>query len=36
MHTEKDAEIVDRLGRIGAAGAEYVMERFAMGRSWLG
>jgi hypothetical protein len=34
MHTEKDAEIVDWLGRIGAAGAEHVMERFAMGRSW--
>jgi hypothetical protein len=33
MHTEKDAEIVDWL-RIGAAGAEHVMERSAMGRSW--
>jgi hypothetical protein len=34
MHTEKDGEIVAWIGRIGAAGAEQVMERFAMGRSW--
>ena len=31
MHTERDTEIVDWLGRVGAAGAEHVMERFAMG-----
>jgi hypothetical protein len=34
MQTEKDAEIVDWIGRIGAAGAEHVMARFDMGRSW--
>ncbi len=34
MQTEKDAEIVDWIGRLGAAGAEHVMGRFAMGRSW--
>ena len=34
MHTEKDGEIVAWVGRIGAAGAEHVMERSAMGRSW--
>ncbi len=34
MHTDRDAEVVAWLGRIGAAGAEHVMERFAMGRSW--
>jgi hypothetical protein len=34
MQTEKDAEIVGWVGRIGAAGAEHVMDRFAMGRSW--
>jgi hypothetical protein len=34
MQTEKDAEIVGWVGRVGAAGAEHVMERFAMGRSW--
>jgi hypothetical protein len=34
MQTEKDAEIVGWVGRIGAAGAEDVMARFAMGRSW--
>jgi hypothetical protein len=34
MNTEKDGEIVAWIGRIGAAGAEHVMERFAMGRSW--
>jgi hypothetical protein len=34
MHTEKDGQIVAWVGRIGAAGAGHVMERFAMGRSW--
>jgi hypothetical protein len=34
MHTEKDGELVAWVGRIGAAGAQHVMERFAMGRSW--
>jgi hypothetical protein len=34
MHTEKDGEIVAWVGRIGAAAAEQVLERFAMGRSW--
>jgi DNA-binding IclR family transcriptional regulator len=34
VHTQKDTEILDWLARIGAAGAEHVMERFAMGRSW--
>jgi hypothetical protein len=34
MQTERDAEIVGWVGRVGAAGAEHVMERFAMGRSW--
>ncbi len=34
MQTERDAEIVDWVGRIGAAGAEHVMARFGMGRSW--
>jgi hypothetical protein len=34
MQTEKDAAIVDWLGRIGAASAEHVMVRFGMGRSW--
>jgi hypothetical protein len=34
MHTERDAEIVAWIGRLGAAGAEHVMERFAMGQSW--
>ncbi len=29
MHTERDAEIVAWVGRLGAAGAEHVMERFA-------
>jgi hypothetical protein len=31
MHTERDREIVVWIGRLGAAGAEHVMERFAMG-----
>jgi hypothetical protein len=34
MQTEKDAEIVGWVGRFGAAGAEDVMVRFGMGRSW--
>ena len=34
MQTEKDAEIVGWIGRIGAGGAEHVMARFGMGRSW--
>jgi len=34
MQTEKDAEIVGWVGRVGAAGAEHVMARFQMGRSW--
>jgi hypothetical protein len=34
MQTEKDAEIVDWVGRIGAAGAEHVMARLGMRRSW--
>jgi hypothetical protein len=34
MQTEKDQEIVGWVGRVGAAGAEHVMSRFGMGRSW--
>ncbi len=34
MQTEKDAEIVGWIGCLGAAGAEHVMGRFDMGRSW--
>jgi hypothetical protein len=34
MQTRKDAEIVEWIGRVGAAGAEDVMGRCAMGRSW--
>ncbi len=34
MQTEKDAGIVGWIGCLGAAGAEHVMDRFAMGRSW--
>ncbi len=34
MQTEKDAEIVGWVGRVGAAGAEHVMGRFGMRRSW--
>jgi hypothetical protein len=34
MQTEKDAGIVGWIGRLGAAEAEHVMGRFAMGRSW--
>jgi len=34
VQTQKDAEVVSWLGRIGAASAEHVMARFGMGRSW--
>jgi hypothetical protein len=34
MQTDRDAEIVDWIGRVGAAGAGHVMGRFYMGRSW--
>lgn len=34
IQTEKDAEVVAWLARVGAAGAEDVMARFEMGRSW--
>ena len=33
MQTTRDQEIVDWIGRLGAAGAEHVMGRFVMGRS---
>jgi hypothetical protein len=33
MQTERDAEIVSWVGRLGAAGAEHVAGRFQMGRS---
>ncbi|HUB74652.1 MAG TPA: hypothetical protein VL979_11520 [Solirubrobacteraceae bacterium] len=34
MYTDRDAEIVGWIGGLGAAGAEHVMARFGMGRSW--
>jgi hypothetical protein len=34
VHTPKDEEVVAWIGGLGAAGAEHVMGRFAMGRSW--
>jgi hypothetical protein len=34
MQTQRDAEIVGWVGRIGAAGVDHVMGRFGMGRSW--
>jgi hypothetical protein len=34
MQTGRDSEIVGWVGRLGAAGAEHVMGRFGMGRSW--
>jgi len=34
MQTTRDREIVSWLGHLGAAGAEHVMRRFQMGRSW--
>jgi hypothetical protein len=33
MHTERDLEILGWIGRLGAAGAEHVMERFGIARS---
>jgi DNA-binding IclR family transcriptional regulator len=33
MQTERDAEIVDWIGRLGAAGAGHVMRSFRMSRS---
>jgi hypothetical protein len=33
MQTHRDAEIVDWIGRLGAAGAEHVMSRFSLSRS---
>lgn len=33
MQTKRDGQIVDWIGRIGAAGAEHVMRRFQMSRS---
>ena len=35
MQTRRDAEIVDWVGRLGAAGAEHVMGRFDMGHIWI-
>jgi hypothetical protein len=34
VQTSLDKEIVGWIGRLGAAGAEHVMGRFGMGRSW--
>jgi hypothetical protein len=34
VQTEKDAEIVGWVGRLGAAGSQHVAARFQMGRSW--
>jgi len=34
MQTRRDAEILTWIGGVGAAGAEHVMGRFAMGQSW--
>jgi hypothetical protein len=34
VQTPKDQEVVAWIGGLGAAGAEHVMARFAMGRSW--
>lgn len=34
MQTERDSQIVGWIGGLGAAGAEHVMARFGMGRSW--
>jgi hypothetical protein len=34
VQTERYREIVDWIGRVGAAGAQHVMRRFGMGRSW--
>jgi hypothetical protein len=34
MQTNRDAEIVDWVGRLGAAGHQHIQSRFRMGRSW--
>jgi hypothetical protein len=34
VHTPKDQEVVGWIAGLGAAGAEHVMTRFGMGRSW--
>ncbi|HEX2016632.1 MAG TPA: hypothetical protein VGN69_08045, partial [Solirubrobacteraceae bacterium] len=34
MLTDRDARLVEWIGGLGAAGAEHVMARFGMGRSW--
>ncbi len=34
VQSDRDAEIVGWVGALGAAGAEHVMGRFGMGRSW--
>jgi hypothetical protein len=34
VQTDRDAQIVGWVGALGAAGAEHVMGRFGMGRSW--
>jgi hypothetical protein len=34
MQTNRDAEIVDWVGRLGAAGTQHIQSRFNMGRSW--
>jgi hypothetical protein len=34
VHTPKDQEVVSWIAGLGAAGAEHVMTRFGMGRSW--
>jgi hypothetical protein len=34
MQTNRDAEIVDWIGRVGAAGTQHIQRRFHMGRSW--
>jgi hypothetical protein len=34
VQTDRDAVIVGWIGGLGAAGAEHVMSRFQMGRSW--
>jgi DeoR/GlpR family transcriptional regulator of sugar metabolism len=34
VQAERHAEIVDWVGRLGAARAEHIMARFRIGRSW--
>ncbi len=34
VQSDRDAQIVGWVGALGAAGAEHVMGRFEMGRSW--